>query len=98
MNIQQYKTPAILFASGGAFFYFEHFHRAILEHGYHVGLVAAGVGLACAINSHARRSSEAQKSNEVHNHTPRQNYAALEANAEAQDVHVLDITARKVKV
>ena len=43
MNFNQFKTPAIIFAAGGGFFYFEHFHRSILEHGYHIGLLAVGM-------------------------------------------------------
>lgn len=58
MNINELKTPAIIFAAGGGAFYFEHFHRSILEHGYHVGLVAAGVGFACWLNNKAKKPEQ----------------------------------------
>lgn len=43
MNIQSIKTPALLFMAGYFFFMADHWHKAILNHGYHLALVALAV-------------------------------------------------------
>lgn len=61
MNLKTLKTPALVFMAGYGFFYVDHFHKAILNHGYHLALVAGAVYVVLMINAKASARNEEQE-------------------------------------
>jgi hypothetical protein len=57
MNIQQFKTFAVVFLAGGAFFYIDHYHKSILNHGYSLAILAGTIYLMCWLQSKANKNN-----------------------------------------
>jgi hypothetical protein len=43
MNLNQLKTPALFFFAGYGFFMIDHWHKSIMNHTYHIALIAFGM-------------------------------------------------------
>lgn len=57
MNLKSAKTLGIVALGGYGFFAVDHFHRAILEHSYHVALVGLGVWAVCAWSAKSQKDN-----------------------------------------
>lgn len=80
MNLKTLKTPALVFMAGYGFFYVDHFHKAILNHGYHLALVAGAVYVVLMINAKASARNEEQEKtiSEILNRKPMIQQQAVE--------------------
>jgi hypothetical protein len=62
MNLDKLKTPVMIFMAGGFCQYVEHYHRSILNHGYHMGLMVAGAAVVYTlVSSKIRRDATIQQ-------------------------------------
>lgn len=43
MNLDKLKTPALFFFAGYGFFMLDHWHKSIMNHTYHIALLAFGM-------------------------------------------------------